>query len=778
MHGLPLGIVPWLVFVLVVVPIATAASREQDAVEILNDLRKEEEERNQEKIESAKQGFLNTSVAEDFRIINLGRGFHSLETNPKEAVKFLTDSLSDKSLDDPLRIVIEYYLGQAYLKSGQTAQAAKIAEDLIKEKNVQDSFEKLALTLAIEANYELKDFNKVIDLFTAYTKKFSFSRKQEILAQLTIRALENKGEFIKSLDLAEELARGYPTTPESRWAFYHLLDLSCKGGPKHKKPSYYFSRRFLLHLSKNSIINNGISEFITNIINLPIRHNDLGVRTMTADEKADFLYRARFYREALEKTRELYEIEKNKTQSNLVSSYLFDLGRIHLKLFEPMIASMYFSKFIFDNPKSGSLSLVYENMADALRYSNAPREAGEFYRLSLEKKENGVIRWQNFWSLYRSKQYPAALALLEKYGKSLFRQGDEPVTAEYWHGRILEHLGKQSEALTIYRKILDESGESFYANLIVIRKPQLVKNIPQALQVEGTNRAGGMALAARLVSGEPTDPVNLDSNIELGPQYKMVANLIKAGLRDVATVQLNSLNWGKINHEEAFAAVSRLSYYLKDYLPSRKIRYIGFSPLRNIPDRWEDLLSHQNRYSDDWRVYFPYAYHQYVAPIAQKIKISPFLVLSVMRAESFYRKEARSGVGAEGLMQLMPYTAMKIATLIDDQNFNILHLDRPEVNISYGSYYLDRLLRYYGGNPFLAVAAYNGGPHAVNHWIDSCKGCSVDEFVESISYRETRKYVREVMKNYFNYKRIYTDEKHMAKLPEMPIQLPDGEEVF
>ncbi len=761
------------------IPNSKASSREGDAVDVLNQLRKEEEERNQTKVDTAKQGFLNTSVAEDLRIINLGRGFHSLETNPKEAVKFLTESQTSKAPDDPLRIVIQYYLGQAYLKSGQIAQAAKIAEDLVLEKNVQDSFEKLALTLAIEANFELKDFKKVIELFGSYTKKFSFSRKQEALAQLTIQALEKKGEFEKSLDLAEELARGYPTTPESRWAFYHLLDLSCKDGQKQKKPAYYFSRRFLLYLAKNAIIHNGISEFITNIIDMPIRHNDLKVRVMTEDEKADFLYRARFYREALAKTRELYDIEKHKPQGSLMGSYLFDLGRIHLRMFEPMMATMYFSKFIADYPKSGSLPLVYENMADALRYSNAPKESGEFYRRSLEKKENSLIRWQNFWSLYRSKQYPQALDLLERYGKSLFRQGDDAVTAEYWHGRILENLGKHAEAASIYRRILDESGESFYANLVVTRKPQLIRSTPGTLQVEGTSRSpGGMALAAKLMSGQLTEPLDLDATKDLGPNYKMIADLLKAGLKDVASVQLNSLNWGKINHEEAFAAVSRLSYYLRDYLPSRKIRYIGFSPLRSIPDRWEDFVSHQSRYNNDWKVYYPYAYHQYVAPISQKIKVSPFLVLSVMRAESFYRREARSGVGAEGLMQLMPYTAMKIATLIGDQDFNILHLDRPEVNISYGAYYLDRLLRYYGGNPFLAVAAYNGGPHAVNHWLDSCKGCSVDEFVESISYRETRRYVREVMKNYINYKRIYTDEKYLVKLPEMPSQLPDGEEIF
>jgi soluble lytic murein transglycosylase-like protein len=164
--------------------------------------------------------------------------------------------------------------------------------------------------------------------------------------------------------------------------------------------------------------------------------------------------------------------------------------------------------------------------------------------------------------------------------------------------------------------------------------------------------------------------------------------------------------------------------------------------------------------------------------MAAKIRLSPFLILSVMRAESYYNKEARSGVGAQGLMQLMPYTALKVATLLHDERFDVRDLAEPEVNIAYGSYYLDKLLRYYDANPFLAVAAYNGGPQAVNSWLDSCKDCAADEFVDSIPYHETRGYVREVMRNYAQYVQIYTGHPAMQTLPGMPASLPEGEDIF
>jgi soluble lytic murein transglycosylase len=100
------------------------------------------------------------------------------------------------------------------------------------------------------------------------------------------------------------------------------------------------------------------------------------------------------------------------------------------------------------------------------------------------------------------------------------------------------------------------------------------------------------------------------------------------------------------------------------------------------------------------------------------------------------------------------------------------------VNITYGSYYLDRLAKYYGSNFYVAAAAYNAGPVAVNHWLEACKGCEADEFADSIPYRETRRYVREVMRNFSQYTRLYDGKSALGAMPKLPTDLPDGEEIF
>jgi soluble lytic murein transglycosylase len=72
--------------------------------------------------------------------------------------------------------------------------------------------------------------------------------------------------------------------------------------------------------------------------------------------------------------------------------------------------------------------------------------------------------------------------------------------------------------------------------------------------------------------------------------------------------------------------------------------------------------------------------------------------------------------------------------------------------------YLRQLLDRYNGNTIQALAAYNGGENAVDRWLKRYPGLAEDEFVEHISYRETRNYVKQVLKNYRTYQRLYGHE--------------------
>ena len=126
----------------------------------------------------------------------------------------------------------------------------------------------------------------------------------------------------------------------------------------------------------------------------------------------------------------------------------------------------------------------------------------------------------------------------------------------------------------------------------------------------------------------------------------------------------------------------------------------------------------------------------------------------------------------------MPYTGLKIAKLLSDFSFEVKNLSEPEINITYSGFYFAKLLRYFQKNLAVATAAYNAGPNVVNHWIDWCKGCSTPEFIESIPYRETRRYVREVMKTYAHYRRLYESHTTFPSMENLPKNRSDAADIF
>ncbi len=124
-----------------------------------------------------------------------------------------------------------------------------------------------------------------------------------------------------------------------------------------------------------------------------------------------------------------------------------------------------------------------------------------------------------------------------------------------------------------------------------------------------------------------------------------------------------------------------------------------------------------------------------------------------MRQESLFDPEARSSANALGLMQLLPGTAERIATA-NGMHVVPAQLTDPDVNIALGVRYLRDLLSRFG-SPLKGVAAYNGGEGAVEKWERQFGDLEPDEFVESITFRETRDYVKRVMANYQQYVQLY-----------------------
>ena len=167
------------------------------------------------------------------------------------------------------------------------------------------------------------------------------------------------------------------------------------------------------------------------------------------------------------------------------------------------------------------------------------------------------------------------------------------------------------------------------------------------------------------------------------------------------------------------------------------------------------LASYEKRFHNTFN-YPIISVPQYVN--GRKIPETAF-ILSLIRQESEFDMRANSHVGAQGLMQIMPYTAKLVAKQAKLPYSKSRLTSDPEYNINLGSHYIAGLiLQYDGAYPF-ATAAYNAGPKRVKHWKKinkdpQKKQIDFVDWVELIPFKETRNYVQRVMENYNVYRYI------------------------
>ncbi len=152
---------------------------------------------------------------------------------------------------------------------------------------------------------------------------------------------------------------------------------------------------------------------------------------------------------------------------------------------------------------------------------------------------------------------------------------------------------------------------------------------------------------------------------------------------------------------------------------------------------------------------------------SRELGLDPAWVFGLIRQESRFVVVAHSGVGAGGLMQLMPQTAQWVANRMG-LRYHAGMVNEVGVNAQLGTYYLKHILDMLGGNPVLATAAYNAGPRRARAWQES-HPMDADVYIETIPFAETRDYVKKVMANAEHYAQCLEPNHDMVlRLTEIP----------
>lgn len=315
---------------------------------------------------------------------------------------------------------------------------------------------------------------------------------------------------------------------------------------------------------------------------------------------------------------------------------------------------------------------------------------------------------------------------------------------QFWIAYSLESNGKKEVSSRLFERLLSNNPLSFYT-IIAQREYQLINDKPFVPKLE----------ALPVVKKE-----------ELSTSFKHTLKRLRLWLK------VNDRFLAERELERIKSVAMKYALNSPEDAKFSKMDFKRFTMLHTT-----DLLNHEKAYLTSFKVLynafedgsmpvnvasleflFPAPYLQQIQTIDHEI--DPLLILSLIRQESAFNPEARSHVGARGLMQLMPATARELK-----RGVRTTQLVDPDLNLKLGIKYFKRLLKKYDGNLIHTLAAYNAGEGNLKRWMKS-RLLHDDPLViiESIPYKETRKYVKLIYRNIFFYKYLAGDTS-FVKLP-------------
>ncbi len=429
---------------------------------------------------------------------------------------------------------------------------------------------------------------------------------------------------------------------------------------------------------------------------------------------ADVYFKARRYPEAARALEELRQaapgLLATEDLENLAKAYSrsdqFDRAiQVYQELagVDPEKASTYFFKIAFLTMDKGD-------------YAEANRKFLDFLEKYPKHPQRDSATWFLVWNEYLLGRYEEALAYLTqleeidpKYlpGKGL----------DYWRGRILEKLGRASEARTLYQAIAAGDPIAYYGFISA-------KRLEESSSPQSPPRRGQGGLPRRKIP----PPLFLKAP-ETAP------NTTQGRLKELLLVGL----WGDFLGELEEATRG-------EGVPSE------FRELQEVLNPGDPGTAQD---SGAWADRYPAPYPTLVTLFSGSRRLSPALTWAIMREESRFRPAVVSPANAVGLMQIIPPTGFEIARNLGRNSFTPDDLYRPVVNIEYGAHYLAMNLERFDNDLVKTIASYNAGPEAVERWTRSRPNREWDEFVEEIPYKETNNYVKKVLRSYYVYSLMY-----------------------
>ncbi|MBX9849145.1 MAG: lytic transglycosylase domain-containing protein [Rhodocyclaceae bacterium] len=388
---------------------------------------------------------------------------------------------------------------------------------------------------------------------------------------------------------------------------------------------------------------------------------------------------------------------------------LFAIARIAAN--DPASAADQFEKFADNFPAAeraygwGQIALqaARRHMPDTLSWF-ARTEATTLSEEQLAWWVRAALRANNWVTVRRAiARMPAALA-------------NQPDWV-YWQARALATQGHRAEAAALYQRIAGQPN--FYGSLASEELGQPISAPPRAAPV--TPQELGEAMANEGLR-RALALLRLDVRLEGVREW----NWSLRGMTDRQLLAAAELARRNDVYDRAISAADRTQVQ-HDYA----VRYLA-------------------------------PYRDKVEPKARELALDPGWVYGLMRQESRFVIQARSTVGAQGLMQVMPATASWVAKKIGLADYHPKRAMDIDTNVILGTNYMRMVLDGLDNHPVLASAAYNAGPGRAKRWrADVPLEGAI--YAESIPFSETRDYVKKVMSNTVFYNALFENKPQSLK---------------
>jgi soluble lytic murein transglycosylase len=343
----------------------------------------------------------------------------------------------------------------------------------------------------------------------------------------------------------------------------------------------------------------------------------------------------------------------------------------------------------------------------------------------------GAAQWRVAWTAVL-KRRPESAELLEQHLRR-FPGSSYTADALYWLGRLAEEAGVPPLARSYYTKLTERYPQNYFQSLAsprlralgagAMQVSDVIAGIPPVSAIPKLDDAIPPAAARQHARADALRSIAFDASAELE---------LRAGYAATGEPRLLL--------EAAEAALTAGHYPAAIVTVRQLFPQLESQPFANVP-------------REVWMVAYALPYESSIRRWSAQAAIDPMSVAGLIRQESAFEWDARSGKSAIGLMQLIPPTARRLAKQ-EKIRYSQARLSDPDYNVRLGTVYFAGLQKQFGGVE-AALAAYNAGEDRVTSWTAGQNYRETAEFVDSIPFTETRQYVQIVTRNAEIYRRLY-----------------------